>query len=168
LSQGQGMELEWCAAPRAITLHEVLDIFRLKTSPAFEVSLLLALLCANGNPALTAPLRAYSSALGIAYQLRDDVEDFDSDEPIALRPSSIFALLCEMCPDEEFVRMMIEAEDIKTLLRSEPLRPLLDEAVERTREMAEEYHQRALDILEAIDDTELKSLLYRLTAKILK
>ena len=65
------------------------------------------------------------------------------------------------CPD-------IEAEDIKTLLRSEPLSPLLDEAVERTREMAEEYHQRALDILEAIDDTELKSLLYRLTAKILK
>ena len=168
LSQGQGMELEWCASPRAITLHEVLDIFRLKTSPAFEVSLLLALLCANGNPALTAPLRAYSSALGIAYQLRDDVEDFDSDEPIALRPSSIFALLCEMCPDEEFVRLMIEAEDIKTLLQSEPLSPLLDEAVERTREMAEEYHQRALDILEAIDDTELKSLLYRLTAKILK
>ena len=168
LSQGQGMELEWCASPRAITLHEVLDIFRLKTSPAFEVSLLLALICANGNPALTAPLRAYSSALGIAYQLRDDVEDFDSDEPIALRPSAIFALLCEMCPDKEFIQGMIDAKDIKTLLRSEPLRPLLDEAVERTREMAEEYHQRALDILEAIDDAELKSLLYRLTAKILK
>jgi hypothetical protein len=73
-----------------------------------------------------------------------------------------------MCPDEEFVRMMIETDDIKTLLRSEPLRPLLDEALERTSEMAMEYHQRALDILEAIDDTELKSLLYRLTAKILK
>ena len=168
LSQGQGMELEWCSAPRAITLHEALDIFRLKTSPAFEVSLLLGLLCANANPALTAPLRAYSSALGVAYQLRDDVEDFDSDEPIALRPSAIFALLCEMCPDEEFIRMMIDAKDIKSLLRSEPLRPLLDEAVERTREMANEYHQRALDILEAIDDAELKSLLYRLTAKILK
>jgi hypothetical protein len=34
--------------------------------------------------------------------------------------------------------------------------------------MANEYHQRALDILEAINDAELKSLLYRLTAKILK
>jgi geranylgeranyl pyrophosphate synthase len=168
LSQGQGMELEWCSAPRAISLHEALDIFRLKTSPAFEVSLLLGLLCANGNPSLTAPLRAYSSALGVAYQLRDDVEDFDSDDPIALRPSAIFALLCEMCPEEEFVRMMIETDDIKTLLRSEPLRPLLDEALERTSEMAMEYHQRALDILEAIDDAELKSLLYRLTAKILK
>lgn len=168
LSQGQGMELEWCAAPRAITLHEVLDIFRLKTSPAFEVSLLLGLMCADGDQSLAVPLRAYSSALGIAYQLRDDVEDFDGDEHVELRPSAIFALLCEMCPDEEFISTLIQSHDIKTLLRSEPYRPLLDEALQRTREMEAEYHQRALDVLEAIDNAELKSLLYRLTAKILK
>ena len=168
LSQGQGMELEWCAAPRAITLHEVLDIFRLKTSPAFEVSLLLGLMCADGAPSLSAPLRAYSSALGVAYQLRDDVEDFVGDNHVELRPSAIVALLCEMCPDEEFISTLLHSHDIKSLLRREPLRPLLDEALERTREMAAEYHQRALDVLEAIDNAELKSLLYRLTAKILK
>lgn len=168
LSRGQGMELEWCASPQAVTLNYVLDIFRLKTAPAFEVSLLLGVMCANAEPSLSAPLRAYSTALGIAYQLYDDVEDFQSEGYIELRPSAIFALLCELCPDEAFVQTILKSKDVKALLRSEPYRPLLDEAIVRVEEMAAAYRQRALDVLEAIDNVELKRLLYRLTAKILK
>lgn len=168
LSRGQGMELEWCGNPHAVGLNYVLDIFRLKTSPAFEVSLLLGVACAGAEPSLTAPLRAYSTALGIAYQLYDDIEDFRNDERIELRPSAVFALLCELCPDEEFIRAMIASDDIKSLLRSEPYRALLDEALERVEQMAVEYRKRSLDILEAVSNVELKRLLYRLTAKILK
>lgn len=168
LSRGQGMELEWCAAPQAVNLNFVLDIFRLKTAPAFEVSLLLGVMCANAEPSLTAPLRAYSTALGIAYQLYDDLEDFRTDEYVELRPSAIFAILCELCPDEEFIQAMIESEDIKAMLNCQPYRPLLDEAIARVEEMATEYRQRALNILEAVNNTNLKQLLYRLTSKILK
>lgn len=168
LSRGQGMELEWCAAPQAVSLHHVIDIFRLKTAPAFEVSLLLGALCADAPQSLTAPLRAYSTALGIAYQLYDDLEDFKDDNHIELRPSAIFAILCELCPMREFIEAMIESNDVKSMLRAEPYSALLDEAIARVEEIAAEYHQRALNVLEAVTNVELKRLLYRLTAKILK
>ena len=44
----------------------------------------------------------YSRALGIAYQLLDDIEDFKDDRPVALRPSAVLAVLCEQNPEPVF------------------------------------------------------------------
>lgn len=79
LCKGQGMELGWSASPGALSMDFVLGIFCDKTVPAFEVSLLLGLICAGGDEALRTTFHAYARALGIAYQLLDDVEDFQDD-----------------------------------------------------------------------------------------
>ncbi|WP_280749965.1 MULTISPECIES: polyprenyl synthetase family protein [unclassified Parabacteroides] len=75
LCRGQGMELEWTATQGALTADFVLEVFRLKTVPAFDVSLAMGVLCAGGDQSLIDNLHDYAEALGIAYQLLDDLED---------------------------------------------------------------------------------------------
>lgn len=167
LCRGQGVELAWSREPKAIGLEQVIDIFRYKTAPAFEVSLLLGVKCAQGDESLRGPLHRYSEALGVAYQLRDDVADFDGEEAIELRPSAVFALLCEMASSEEFVAEMIAAANVKAFLLQPQHKPLLDRVLERVKEMAQEYRARAVEELESITNMELKRLLFRVTARIL-
>jgi hypothetical protein len=47
LSVGQGTELSWTRAPRPLSSLQVLDIFRQKTAPAFEVALAIGCLYAR-------------------------------------------------------------------------------------------------------------------------
>lgn len=140
LCQGQGQELEWTANPRPVGLDFTLEIIRHKTVPAFEVSLMLGLACTGNHQHLRPMLHDYSEALGIAYQLKDDLEDVSQDRS----PSAIFALRNEH-PDWS------------------------DEAVKaELNGMIDQYKQQALDTLNDLDCLELKRLLYQVTEKILK
>ena len=140
LCQGQGQELEWIANPRLVGLDFTLDIIRYKTVPAFEVSLMLGLACTGNHQHLRPMLHDYSEALGIAYQLKDDLEDVSQDRS----PSAVFALRHEH-PDwsDEVVRNELNG-------------------------MIDQYKQQALDTLNDLDCLELKRLLYQVTEKILK
>lgn len=93
LCRGQGAEICWMRAPQPLTQEQVLEIFRHKTAPAFEVALHLGALTAGCEPheAIAPTLSAYSEALGIAYQIRDDNEDRDGDAA-ARRPSLVPAI----------------------------------------------------------------------------
>jgi geranylgeranyl pyrophosphate synthase len=140
LCQGQGQELEWTANPHPVGLDFTLDIIRHKTVPAFEVSLMLGLACTGNHQHLRPLLHDYSEVLGIAYQLKDDLEDDGQDRS----PSAVFALRNEH-PDWS------------------------DEAVrEELSGMIDQYKQQALDALNDLDCLELKRLLYQVTEKILK
>jgi len=140
LCQGQGQELEWTANPHPVGLDFTLEIIRHKTVPAFEVSLMLGLACTGNHQHLRPMLHDYSEALGIAYQLKDDLEDVSQDRS----PSAIFALRNEH-PDWS------------------------DEAVKaELNGMIDQYKQQALDTLNDLDCLELKRLLYQVTEKILK
>jgi geranylgeranyl pyrophosphate synthase len=72
---GQGKELVWMRDPKPLTTDEVIEIFRKKTSPAFTVALKLGAILADGGSDVCDVLDEYSDALGIAYQIRDDIED---------------------------------------------------------------------------------------------
>ncbi len=167
LCKGQGMELEWSTSPRSLTMEFVLDIFCNKTVPAFDVSLIMGLICAGDDSGLRKTLHNYSRALGIAYQLQDDMEDFETDAPVALRPSAVLAALCDLQPDEEFIRNLLQCEDLKGFLNLAENKPLQEKALERVSRMAEQYHREALNTLHEITNTELKRLLFRVTKRIL-
>lgn len=128
---------------------------------------MLGLQSAEGKESLQEALLRYSEALGVAYQLRDDVADYDGDEVIELRPSVVFALLCEMAPSEDFVAEIIAAKNVKEFLRQQH-QELLDKALQKVAAMAEEYRLKAIEALESINNMELKRLLFRVTARILK
>lgn len=74
LCKGQGEEFA-PSAPADDSVEHTLDIFRLKTVPAFEVSIMMGVSCAGNYRHLHPMLRSFSEALGIAYQLKDDLED---------------------------------------------------------------------------------------------
>jgi len=82
LCRGQGAELCWARTPAPLTQQQVLDIFRKKTAPAFEVALRLGALYAGleQHEEVGAVLAVYSEALGIAYQIRDDLSDLGARE----------------------------------------------------------------------------------------
>lgn len=139
LCKGQGMELEWSADPKALSMETVLEIFCNKTVPAFDVSLIMGVICAGDDAELRAALHRYSRAMGIAYQLQDDMEDFDPD---AVQPSAVRA-----------------AGDTQ---------PTTEAAIEQVRQMAEHYYKEALNALHEVRNMELKRLLFRVTQRILK
>jgi geranylgeranyl pyrophosphate synthase len=168
LCKGQGMELEWSADPQALKMDFVLDIFRNKTVPAFDVSLITGTVCAGGGDELQAALHNYSQAMGIAYQLHDDIDDFNTDEPLALRPSAVLAALCEQPAEDGFVKMLLKCNGLKTFLRLPENKERLDKALEHVGQMAEHYYKEALNSLHEITNVELKRLLFRITQRILK
>jgi len=75
LCMGQGAELFWLRDRKALSVADVLSIFREKTAPAFEVALRLGEIAAGMNHGLGEILHEYSDALGVAYQIRDDIAD---------------------------------------------------------------------------------------------
>ena len=141
LCLGQGAELSWQSG-QPVTIEEVLQIFRQKTVPAFEVALSLGLLSADGDEHTAQKLHDYSEALGIAYQLKDDMSDIDSEH--TAKPSAVYALRLQF-PG-------ISDEEIRDKMSA----------------MVEEYQTRALASLAEIDSFELKRLLFQATERILR
>lgn len=168
LCKGQGMELAWSRDPQPLTLEFVLDIFRNKTVPAFDVSLIMGVICAENNKPLQETLHHYSEAMGIAYQLLDDIEDFETEEPVALRPSAVLATLCEQVTDQAFISRLLQTTELKVFLNLPENKLYLDNALQQVKQMAKQYHQNALNALHNLTNIELKRLLFRVTKRILK
>ena len=168
LCKGQGMELAWSRSPQSLTMDFVLDIFRNKTVPAFEVSLFMGVICAGDDQKLKTILHSYSLALGIAYQLQDDIADFETNEYIEVRPSAVLATLCEQHPDRVFVHSLLHTTDLKQFLSKAENNLLLQDALNRVKELAQQYYISALAALHEITNVELKRLLFKVTRKILK
>ena len=162
------MELEWSLSPSPLTMDFVLEIFCNKTVPAFDVSLIMGVICAGDDPTLRNTLHAYSRALGIAYQLLDDIEDFKTDDFIELRPSSILAALCEQSTDQAFVESLLQTDNLKACLSLPENKPLLQAAISRVQQMADHYRNETLSALQSLSNVELKRLLFRVAKRILK
>ena len=170
---GQGEELCWMRDPRALSPLEVLNIFRQKTSPAFEVALRLGAICAGADQEVWSVLTRYSEALGIAYQIRDDLEDFLSPsgggDAQASRPSILLALACQRASGQE--RNLLEAL-WRTCARGETLIGKIADIFARlqieslTARLLESYKTQAIRCLGSLSNASLKGLLRRVVSKI--
>lgn len=99
LARGQGDELAYSEKPRLVSVDDVLRIYRQKTASAFEVAVQCGAVAGGLSSEDRKPLSAFSSAFGIAYQIRDDQEDFTSQgqraaDLLSLRPTLQFAEAC--------------------------------------------------------------------------
>ena len=173
LSLGQGNELSWVRRPRCLSVAEVIDIFAKKTSPAFEVALKIGTILAGCGDELNDVLEQYSRSLGIAYQIRDDIEDFHStDESAALnatRPSLMLALAYERAGRAE--KGLLESvwdKSAEASGRIEEIEKVLAELkVEKlASDLMESYKSRAIGCLYQLSNSELKGLLRRVIGKI--
>ena len=171
LCRGQGAELAWSRKPTVLTPLQVIDIFRHKTAPAFEVALRLGAIAAGKHDECAETLGAYSAALGIAYQIRDDLSDWDgtgdSNDLATLRPSLLLAVARERANGE--VRSYLE----RVWRREEPADAARLAAIcrdtgadERCRQLLETYKEEAIRSLASLENGSLKGLLRRTLGKI--
>ncbi len=167
---GQGQELLWQKTNDILNIPEILNIFSNKTSPAFEVALKFGAVLANSNNEILNTLTKYSNALGIAYQIKDDLEDFKIENNIkdinVLSPSLVTAILSENMKDK--VKLLINNIESGDTNASEKLYELAkhEKAIEKTHNMLEKYQKEALDTLSEICNSSLKILLFRIVKKI--
>ena len=75
---GQGEELLRLSRNQTPSTDDVLRIFAGKTAPAFAVALKIGAILGGADSALLDTLDRYSAAIGVAYQIRDDLQDWRS------------------------------------------------------------------------------------------
>ena len=175
LSLGQGAELCWTRDPQPMSPVQVLHIFRQKTAPAFEVALRLGALYAGVGEELRETLAKYSESLGIAYQIRDDLEDLAADghapdDVAAMRPSLLLAVANERTKgnDGEFMEDVWRRKVAPTPESVQRIRQLIrkSRADERCQSLYESYKEEAIRSLMPLENPSLKGLLRRVMSKI--
>ena len=173
LCRGQGAELDWARTPTPLTPKQVLEIFRLKTAPAFEVALALGAAAAGKHDEVANVLASYSENLGIAYQIRDDMDDLSEDAGQnaleGFRPSILLAEAMDRAKGED--KALLDAlwrrltpagatvEKVRTLAHD-------TKADDACMLLLERYKQAAIDSLKEVDNANLKGLLRRVLGKI--
>jgi geranylgeranyl pyrophosphate synthase len=173
LSRGQGLELAWARKPEPLASMQVLDIFRQKTAPAFEVALRLGAFLGGADDDTHEVLRKYSEALGIAYQVKDDLEDHtgesDSHDLEDLRPSLVLAIAHKRAEGDEkaLVESLFRHETAYAKVSGELRRILRERGVaEKADELLEAYKEEAIRSLRFLSNATLKGLLRRVVGKI--
>jgi geranylgeranyl pyrophosphate synthase len=157
LCLGQGAELLLRKSPEPIPVATVLDIFRHKTAPAFNVALQLGAIGAGADLGTRTALAGFSTSIGIAYQIRDDLDDLSADR--AAGPTGFFrasvwnALLDELPADPDVPGT---AGDARRRVAAE----------ERTRQLLHHYEAEALSELRVLGQSTLKRFLYRIATLI--
>jgi geranylgeranyl pyrophosphate synthase len=175
LCLGQGAELDWMRQPKVLTADGVIDIFRRKTSPAFQVALGIGAALAGAGSEIQRVLQDYSEALGVAYQIRDDLEDVANTDAatdsLCGSPSLLLALACDKSAPSSRARILemwqkgrtseTERAAVRTLLR--------DLTVEdRARALLEAYKEEAIRTLPTLQNASLKGLLRRVVGKVFR
>ena len=175
LCRGQGAELCWMRDPHPMKPVEVLEIFRSKTAPAFEVALQMGAIFAglDLHEGVRGTLHAYSEALGIAYQIRDDLSDHgvggETNDLEQIRPNLPLAVAHEKAkgPDRDALETAwkrqlngtVSHQDVERLCREL-------KALDRSERLLEAYKEEAIRSIAQLDNPSLKGLLRRMIGKI--
>ena len=175
LCRGQGAELCWARTPMPLDQRQVLDIFRKKTAPAFEVALRLGALYAGveQHEEVEDVLKTYSEALGIAYQIRDDLSDVgasgETNDLASLRPSLLLAIAHDKAKDaQKALLASVWRRQLPAGMSFEQIESLYTElhADDRARTLLETYKEEAIRCLGDLENPNLKGLLRRVLGKI--
>jgi len=156
-----------------------LRVIRSKTAKLFEASARIAPILAGSTPAVEAACATYGQALGTAFQVIDDVLDYEGD-PTELGKNLgddlregkvtlpvICALQMGSAAEQALVRSAIETgntdrlDDIVTIIRRTG-------ALERARQGATAEAQRAIDAAASLPPNEHTSALLQLAAGLLE
>jgi len=83
-----GQALDLAAEGRALAIHEVEQIHALKTGALIRASVLMAAHSVSGLQSMQlAALAEFGAAVGLAFQVQDDILDVEGDEALTGRPT---------------------------------------------------------------------------------
>ncbi len=184
LCEGQGAELLWRdARDKRLTPLDALKIYALKTAPAFEAALVCGLRLAGTVEPYRQPVRRFASNLGIAFQILNDLDDWQEDrlnkrqpgrDLLDGRPTLLWALALQNLPRqtlEELTRLVGDPrktdDDPARLHRAGQLyreAGVFDQA----HQLIEKHRARAEQIARQIQPERLQHLLTYLIQAVLR
>ncbi len=111
LCDGQGAEMAWQSAPDwSMKLDDALQIYALKTSPAFEAALFAGLRMAGPVDVYASMIPEFAQHLGVGFQVLNDLKDWQGDadnklvagqDALAIRPTALLTLALERGTDAQ-------------------------------------------------------------------
>ena len=186
LSEGQGAEFMWRDAPdKGLTPLDALKIYALKTAPAFEAALLCGMRCAGPLGPYEKPLKQFAQHLGIAFQILNDLKDWQGDDDNKLakgldtlggRPTVLWALALESLEPsgrEELLRW-VQTEsapshrDLRQLVARVEQIYFSAGVFEKAHRLVDKHQQRAELIADGLQQESLRRLLYYLVDTVLE
>ncbi len=121
LSEGQGAELIWRdSRNKQITPPEAINIYALKTAPAFGAALYMGARLAGPAEKYAEPMNQFARHLGVAFQIINDLNDWLGDDHNKLaaagdiiggRPTVLWALALEGLEPHSRARLELLASD---------------------------------------------------------
>lgn len=115
LARGQGAELWWRdAADKRLLPSEALEIYALKTSPAFEAAVAMGIRLAGIQPEAAGAIGRYAQHVGTGFQVLNDLKDWCGDiendrraagDLLGGRPTVMWALALERLPASAVERL---------------------------------------------------------------
>jgi geranylgeranyl diphosphate synthase, type II len=161
---------------------DALKVYALKTAPAFEAALLTGARLAGKIDALAEPLKLFSRNIGVAFQIINDLNDWQGDahnklsaggDVLAGRPTVLLALaLAGLSPaeQEELLSMVDRREDLSDLQRLHRVEELYRKAevFEQARRLIDKHQQRAIEAADSVSIQPLQQLLRYLVDTVLE
>ena len=178
LSEGQGAELFWRdSLNKRLRPIDALKIYALKTAPAFEAALFTGARLAGPVSELREPISQFARHLGVAFQILNDLGDWQSDDHNKLsadgdvlggRPTVLWALALESLNEAEQKELesLIETPSPATLHRVSTLYQQAG-VFEKADRLVDKYQQRAEAVADEIEPEELRRLFYYLVDTVL-
>lgn len=181
LAEGQGAELLWRQGPeKALKPIDALRIYALKTAPAFEAALGAGIRLAGEHPELEKAVTEFGKNLGIAFQILNDLKDFEADgdnkviagqDVLASRPTVLLALALEALSAESRAELLAlvsgaEAAEADRVGRVKYLYDLAG-VFDKARRLVDKFRAKAEDIADTVAPEELRHLLLYLVDSVL-
>lgn len=181
LCDGQGAEMAWQNSPDwNISPLDALQIYALKTSPAFEAALYSGLRMAGPIEPYAEVIPQFCRQLGVGFQILNDLNDWRGDQnnklvagqdALALRPTVLLALALQSATDEQkqALEQILGTAEEDDQLRLGRLRRIFSAtgAFEKARALVDKSRQRAEAIADDVEPEELRKLLYFLVDTVL-
>lgn len=173
LCDGQGAEMAWQQDPDwGITPLDALQIYALKTSPAFEAALYAGLRMAGEAAVYDDMVTAFSRHIGVGFQILNDLKDWRGDannkliagqDALALRPTVLLALALQAAGPEqrdEIAQILTGTE--ADSIRVNRLRVLFESlgVFEKADALVDKSRARAEALADDVEDEKVRQLLY--------
>ena len=175
LCDGQGAEMRFQQSPDwNITPLDALQIYALKTSPAFEAALFAGLRLAEHPLADSDIVPQFCRHVGVAFQALNDLKDWAGDkdnkmlagqDALALRPTVLLALALKDADDQQratLQQVLSETSgETSDITRIHKVRTVFEacDVFEKAELIVERSREKAEALVEQVEDVRLQELL---------
>jgi geranylgeranyl pyrophosphate synthase len=180
LCDGQGAEMAWQSSlDWNMTPLDALQIYALKTAPAFEAALYAGVRMAGPATQYEEMIPAFARHLGVGFQILNDLKDWQGDDnnkliagqdALSLRPTVLLALAMQAAtPVQRSELQEILAGDPLDPMRIGRLRRIFEECgvFEKAEALVDKSRARAETLADETEPVELRQLLYFLVDTVL-